>query len=75
MNFEALMKLSSAWNTFRGNHPKFPDFLHAVKNKGLVPGMEVDICITYPNEGGNVKTHLCIRPEDLALLETLNDLS
>jgi len=75
MNFESLLRLRGAWNTFRENHPKFPEFLQAVKNKGLQPGMEIDIAVSYPNDGGSVKTHLKLRPEDLELIQSLSDLN
>ena len=29
MNFGSMLQLKNAWNTFTGNHPKFPRFLRA----------------------------------------------
>ena len=38
MDINSLLTLRQAWHSFRQNHPKFPDFLKAVKAKGAVPG-------------------------------------
>lgn len=35
MNPLKLMQLKSAWDRFKGNHPRFPRFLTALCQKGL----------------------------------------
>lgn len=73
MDFSALLKLKGAWDTFCQNHPKFPLFLNDVKRRGIPAGSEVCISITYP-EGNTVKSTIKVKPEDLALLDTLKGL-
>ena len=73
MDITALMKLGAAWNTFKSNHPKFPDFLAAVKNKGLAEGMTIDIVVNYP-DGTSLRSGIRLRQSDLDLLGTLSEL-
>ncbi len=73
LNFEALMKLRQAWATFKSNHPKFPDFLHALESRRITEGTTVDICITY-TDGKSIRTHISLRESDLALMDTLRSL-
>ena len=49
MDINSLLSLRQAWHSFRQNHPKFPDFLRAVKAKGAVPGAEITIAVSYPD--------------------------
>ena len=49
MDINSLLSLRQAWHSFRQNHPKFPDFLRAVKAKGAVPGAEITITVSYPD--------------------------
>lgn len=73
MDINLLMKLSSAWNTFKTNHPKFPSFLSAVKNRGLEEGATIDIAINYP-DGTSLKSGIRVRQSDLDLLEMLSEM-
>ena len=73
MNFDALLKLKTSWNTFCANHPKFPDFVRAVKNKGICEGAQIDICITYP-DGSTLRSGIRVKESDAELLHTLGGL-
>ena len=46
MDINSLLTLRQAWHSFRQNHPKFPDFLRAVKAKGAAPGAEITITVS-----------------------------
>ena len=70
MDIGTLMKLSGAWNTFKSNHPKFPGFLKAVKDRGLAEGMTIDICCTYP-DGSTLKSGIRVHQSDIELMESL----
>lgn len=74
MNIGAAIKAKGAWEKFTRNHPKFPLFLEAVKNKGVHEGTVVSICFTEP-DGSKLETNLRITAEDLELFETLKDLA
>ena len=73
LNIEAMMKLRGAWNTFRENHPSFPGFIQAVKEKGICEGAMVDICIRYP-DGTELKSGMKVKQSDLDLLQTLGSI-
>ena len=73
-NIEAIMKLKKAWDTFRGNHPKFPMFLSAVKKAGIKEGTIIDICITDPN-GTKMETNIKVTESDLELYESLKSMT
>ncbi|MDO4982102.1 MAG: hypothetical protein Q4E35_00915 [Eubacteriales bacterium] len=70
MDIGSLMKLKQMWGTFCANHPKFPDFLKAVKAKGVVEGTEVTFTVTYP-DGQNLRAGLKLRQSDVELIEKL----
>ena len=46
MDIRSIARLKQAWNRFSMNHPKFPEFLRAVKSRGIHAGMEVSITLT-----------------------------
>ena len=70
MDIGSLMKLKQMWSSFCANHPKFPDFLKAVKAKGVVEGTEVTFTVTYP-DGQNLRAGLKLRKSDVELIEKL----
>ena len=73
MDFNSLLMMKQAWGTFRNNHPKFPDFLKAVKKRGISEGTEILICVTYP-DGQNLKAGLKLKQSDIELLDSLGQL-
>lgn len=73
MDISALLKLRSAWSTFTANHPRFPGFISAVKNKGIAEGMMIEIAVTYP-DGTSMKSGIKVKQSDLELLGTLADI-
>ena len=73
-NIEAIMKMKKAWDVFRGNHPKFPQFLSAVRRAGIKEGTIIDICITDPS-GAKMETNIKVTESDLELYESLKNMS
>lgn len=73
MDFSTLLKLKGAWDVFRGNHPKFPEFLHAVKDKGACEGTEIFISVTYP-DGQKLNAGLRLKQSDIELINSLGGL-
>ncbi|MDF2871713.1 MAG: hypothetical protein K0R05_3288 [Anaerocolumna sp.] len=74
LNPMKLMKLKKAWETFTGNHPKFPKFIEAIQNKGLQEGSVIEIIVTTP-AGENISSNVKLTASDMALLSELKDLS
>lgn len=73
MDLSVLMRGKQAWDTFKTNHPKFPQFLNYIKTKGLPVDSEINITVTYP-DGQNVKSTIKVKPEDLELLSMLQGI-
>ena len=73
MDFNSLLRLKSAWDAFTANHPKFPSFLQAVKDKGVMENMTIDITVTYP-DGNTLRSGLRVKESDIALLNSLADM-
>lgn len=73
MDFNAAMKLKQAWDTFTGNHPKFPGFLNAMRARGVHEGDIVAISVTGP-DGKTMETNIRVTASDLELFETLKNL-
>ena len=74
MNLQSLFKLKSAWETFTGNHPKFPAFLNAVAQSGMEEGTVIAFTVTRP-DGEVIESNLKLTTEDLELFRTLKDLA
>ena len=73
MNPQALMQVMAAWNTFKGNHPKFPAFINAVRNQGIKEGSIIEISITDP-DGKKIETNLKINESDMQLFESIKNM-
>lgn len=69
-----LMKVKKAWDTFTGNHPKFPKFIEAVQSKGLQEGTVIEINVTTPT-GENLSSNVKLTASDISLFTELKDLS
>ena len=69
MNFGGMLQLKNAWNTFTGNHPKFPRFLQAA---GSCIGKDTIIEIKVTTAEGRVlETNLKVKESDIDLLKSL----
>ncbi|MBQ7466360.1 MAG: hypothetical protein IJS55_07520 [Oscillospiraceae bacterium] len=73
MQIGDLFKVKQAWNTFRHNHPQFPGFLNDVNRKGLAPGTDITISVTFP-DGEKKEAGLHVKPEDVQLLQMLQSM-
>lgn len=73
MNPMALLKVKKSWDTFCGNHPRFPAFLQAVQTAGIKEGTIIEVSITTP-EGRNMMTNVRITASDMQAFEDLKGL-
>ena len=73
MNPMALLKMKKSWDTFTGNHPRFPAFLQAVQNTGIKEGTIIEVTITTP-EGKSMTTNVRIQASDLQAFEDIKGL-
>lgn len=70
-DFGQIMKTKKAWDTFTSNHPKFPAFLQAVRNKGVTEGTIIEAIITSP-DGEKIETSIIIKESDLEVFRSLS---
>ena len=70
MNPMALLKAKKSWETFCGNHPRFPAFLQAVQSTGIQEGTIIEVSVTTP-EGRTMTTNVRLTASDM---QAFNDL-
>jgi len=70
MDIGALFTLKQSWSRFCANHPKFPEFLLAVKNKGFTENTELTFVVAYP-DGQNMKAGVRLKQSDVEMFEKL----
>ena len=73
MNPLKLLQLKSAWDRFKGNHPKFPRFLTALYQKGMKEGTVIEFRVTTP-DGEEMAANVKLKEDDIALFQELKDL-
>lgn len=73
MNPAAMMKMMSAVNTFKGNHPKFMAFLSYVFSSGFPEGTVIEITVTKPDQEP-VTSNMKVTQSDLELFETMKNV-
>ncbi len=67
-----LLKIQEAWRKFAGNHPKFPLFVDALRQKGVSEDTVIEVSITRP-DGTKLETNLKVTEEDMELFEMLRN--
>ncbi len=73
LSINALFKLRRIWHTFNQNHPRVPQFMENVKNKGFCENMEIAIAVRYP-DGEEFKTGIRVNQNDIDLIKVLETM-
>lgn len=73
MDINSAMKAKQAWDSFTMNHPKFPAFLNAMRNRGVHEGDVVAVSVTGP-DGKTMETNIKVTAGDLELFEMLKGM-
>ena len=68
-----IMKIKGLKDKFVENHPKFPLFLNAVYDKGLIEGAVVEISITRP-DGEKLVSNIKLHQSDIEMLHELQNI-
>lgn len=68
-----LFKMKGLWEKFVENHPKFPQFISAVRSNGMNEGTIVEITITTA-EGKTISTNVKITESDKEMFAELSEL-
>lgn len=72
INPAKILKMKSAWNTFKGNHPKFQPFIKAIGKNAIEEGTVVEITVTT-KEGRTFHTNLKINQSDKELFQDMTE--
>ena len=73
LNLQAMGRLRSAWQTFRGNHPNIVPFARDILRKGIREDMQLEVIVHYP-DGTDMRSGIRLKQSDLALFEALQDI-
>ena len=73
MNPLQLMQFKKYWDEFTSRHPKFPLFLNAVSQNGIIEGTIIEVQIKRP-DGKEFTSNLKIAKEDMELFQKLKDI-
>lgn len=74
INPASLFKIKGAWETFAGNHPKFPMFLHALSKSNISEGTIIEIHVKKET-GEDICTNVKLTASDMALVDELKGLA
>ncbi len=74
INPAKLFKLKGYWETFAGNHPRFPQFMKAVQSTGIEEGTVIEISVTT-TDGKTLSTNVKVSASDKDLLNELTELA
>jgi hypothetical protein len=70
MNPGKMLKMKNAWDKFTSNHPKFPKFLEAVKQRGLEEGTLIEMNI-ITKSGETLSSNIKLTESDIELMKEL----
>ena len=73
MNPMALLKAKKSWETFCGNHPRFPAFMQAVQAAGIQEGTIIEVSVTTP-AGKTMTTNVRLTASDMQAFDDLKGL-
>ena len=73
VNPMALLKLKDRFTIFSSQHPKVPLFFQRISEKGLEPGMILELKVT-DNEGNDYVTNMRLTPDDIETLKILRSI-
>lgn len=74
INPAKIFKIKSAWDTFTQNHPKFPQFMNAVKNNAIEEGSIIEIKVTTV-DGRTLNTNVKLTSSDLELFQEITNIA
>ncbi len=73
LNPSKLFKLKAGWESFARNHPKFINFISALRFGYLEEGTVIEINVTT-QEGKTISGNIGLTKEDKKLLMEMSDL-
>ena len=69
-----LMKIMGIWNSFKANHPKFPKFMAAAAQPGVISANTILEMNITTADGRTLETNLKITESDMELIQQLKNI-
>ncbi|MEE1031136.1 MAG: hypothetical protein U0L12_03235 [Ruminococcus sp.] len=69
-----LMKIMGIWNSFKANHPKFPKFMAAAAQPGVISANTILEMKITTADGRTLETNLKITESDMELIQQLKNI-
>lgn len=69
-----LMKIMGIWNSFKANHPKFPKFMAAAAQPGVISANTILEMKITTADGCTLETNLKITESDMELIQQLKNI-
>ena len=69
-----LMKIMRIWNSFKANHPKFPKFMAAAAQPGVISANTILEMKITTADGRTLETNLKITESDMELIQQLKNI-
>ena len=69
-----LMKIMGIWNSFKANHPKFPKFMAAAAQPGVISANTILEMKITTADGRTQETNLKITESDMELIQQLKNI-
>lgn len=69
-----LMKIMGIWNSFKANHPKFPKFMAAAAQPGVISANTILEMKITTADGHTLETNLKITESDMELIQQLKNI-
>lgn len=68
-----LFKIKNAWESFAGNHPKFINFISALRYNYIKEGTIIEINVTT-EEGKTISSNLKLTDKDMDLFTQMSEM-
>ncbi|CUH92123.1 hypothetical protein [Herbinix luporum] len=68
-----IFKIKGAWESFARNHPKFVNFIGALKNNYIKEGTIIEISVST-EDGKQITSNLKLTEEDIKLFTEMSEL-
>lgn len=69
-----LMKIMGLWNSFKSNHPKFPKFMAAAAQPGVITANTILEMKITTADGRTLETNMKIAESDMELFQQLKNI-
>lgn len=72
-NPSKLFKIKGAWDSFALNHPKFINFIGALRNNYIKEGTVIEVTVNT-DDGRTISSNIKLTEEDLKVFSEISEL-